>query len=339
VWWVDPIFGPRRALATPAPTFLAQHPGGRRLYAVSEGAHGVLTVFGPDGEAGGRPGSLRLRSTHDSGGSFPCHVVVDPGGRRLIVAHYGGGIAASFPLDRWGDIGGSPTLLPASGSPGPRADRQDGPHAHSTTISPDGRFALVADLGTDELRRYRLTGDGPPAPDGVACVLPAGSGPRHLAFRSAAPAGDTPAGRASWTLYATLELSAEVAVLSWDAPSGTASLVGRHALPRAARDSRTLPSHLVPAGGRLIVAVRGPDVLADFRIADGGALTLVSSTPTVAWPRHFAVLGDWLVVAGERSDAVGRHALAGPDGGLGDLVHRDLVPAPACVVDAAGWRS
>lgn len=107
----------------PAPSFLAQHPAGRRLYAISEGARGVLTVLAPDGEArplsdrdapigpdgdagAGRPGALALRSSHDSGGSFPCHVVVDPGGRWLAVAHYGDGVVAAFPLARDGDVSG-----------------------------------------------------------------------------------------------------------------------------------------------------------------------------------------------------------------------------------------
>lgn len=333
VWWVDPAgTGPRRVLEAPSPTFLAQHPAGGRLYAVSELAQGRLTVFGPDdGARPGPPGTLRPVSIHDSGGSFPCHVAVDPGGRRLVVAHYGDGAVASFPLDRAGDVAGGATLWPASGTAGPHADRQDGPHAHSTAISPDGAVALVADLGTDELRRYRVE---PPEDHGVACTLPPGTGPRHLAYRT--PASGT---SASITLYATLELSSEVAVLSWDAASGTAALVARHGLPQGGDGAQTLPSHLVIDGDRLHVGVRGPDVLTTFRIAADGRLSLVGSTPTVAWPRHFAVVGDWLVVAGERADALGWHRLEGSDRGLGELVHRDFVPAPACVVDAAGWRS
>lgn len=337
VWWIDPsVRGGRRVREAPSPTFLAQHPSGERLYAVSEVAPGLLTVFGPGGDLrSARPGALDERSAHGSGGSFPCHVVVDRACRWLIVSHYGDGTVAAFPLDDAGDVSGRPTLLPASGSPGPRLDRQDGPHAHSATISPDGAFVLVADLGTDELRRFRLMESGPPEPDGVACVLPAGSGPRHLAFRTATASGTT----AATHLYVTLELSAEVAVLEWDAPSGDAVLKARHPLPHAAGDAETLPSHLVVDGDRLHVGVRGPDVLATFRIAADGDLTARGATPTVAWPRHFAVVNGWLVVAGERAGAVGRHPLHGPGGGVGELVDRDLVPAPACVVDAAGWRS
>src|SRR5438093_895520 len=34
--------------------------------------------------------------------------------------------------------------------------RQEGPHAHSTNVSPDNRFAVVADLGCDKLFVYEL---------------------------------------------------------------------------------------------------------------------------------------------------------------------------------------
>ena len=62
--------------------------------------------------------------------------------------------------------------------------RQRGPHAHSVNVSPDNRFAIVADLGLDKLMVYRfdaakgaLTPNDPP----FAAVKP-GSGPRHFAF-------------------------------------------------------------------------------------------------------------------------------------------------------------
>src|SRR5690606_40575868 len=48
-----------------------------------------------------------------------------------------------------------PDALPIS-----RADRQAGPHAHSSIVSPGGGWLVVADLGTDELRAYPLQ-DGP----------------------------------------------------------------------------------------------------------------------------------------------------------------------------------
>ena len=66
---------------------------------------------------------------------------------------------------------------------GPREDRQEGPHAHFAGYAPGGRHVLVADLGTDELRRYLVLEDGLLEPDGIGATLPPGSGPRHFAVR------------------------------------------------------------------------------------------------------------------------------------------------------------
>lgn len=323
----------------PSASFLAQHPRGDRLYVVSEVGPGLLTVFRP----GRSPWSLDPVAVTASGGAFPCHVTLDRGGRSLFVAHYGDGVVAAFELDSAGDVAGPPVLLPADRGPrpGPRHHRQDGPHAHACLVSPDGRFLLVADLGTDEVRRYRCGGGRPPETDGVTSRFPPGSGPRHLALRSDDAAASTPRG----TLYVALELSAELAVLDWAPGDGSAELrrLEPLSLPAPGRGTANgavpvQPSHLVVDGDRLIVGVRGRDVLATYRILDDGGVTLVGVTPTVAWPRHFGVVGEWLVVAGERAHAVGLHPRRDAAGAVGELRREVPVPAPACVVGAAGWR-
>lgn len=331
IWLVDAAGADRPrgpVLALPAPTFLAAHPSRRRLYAVSETDPGVLTTLAPSPSAG-----LAVVDSRPSGGSGPCHVVLDDVLGMLAVSHYGDGVVAVFALRDDGGVRGGPVLLPPTGTPGPRADRQDGPHAHAGVVSPDRRYLLVADLGTDELRRYRLAPGAPPEADGTSCVLPRGSGPRHLAFGGGR-------GAQARDLYVTLELSAEVAALQWDSRTGTAELRGTKPLVAAETAARAFPSHLVARRDRLYAAVRGPDVLVTYRIADDGGLEHLSTVPTVGWPRHFAVVGDWLVVAGERAGLVGRHRIAPShtaEPPVGPLLGRVEVPAPACVVDAAGW--
>src|SRR4030095_2724227 len=63
-------------------------------------------------------------------------------------------------------------------------ERQKEPHAHSINLSPDNRFALVADLGLDQILVYRFDPHHgylqPNAPPYVA--LAPGSGPRHFTF-------------------------------------------------------------------------------------------------------------------------------------------------------------
>ena len=89
--------------------------------------------------------------------------------------------------------------------------RQEGPHAHSIDLSPDNRFAMVDDLGLDELLVYKfdsakgsLTPNDPPF-----AKLDAGAGPRHFALR--------PDGKFA---YVISEMGHTVTVFSNDAASG-----------------------------------------------------------------------------------------------------------------------
>ena len=91
-------------------------------------------------------------------------------------------------------------------------DRQEGPHAHFAALSPGGTHVLVADLGTDQVRRYRVGPDGLLSDPGVAALLPAGAGPRHLAVRGE-------------LIYAVCELDHTVRTLRWDA--ATLGLTGQ----------------------------------------------------------------------------------------------------------------
>ena len=61
-----------------------------------------------------------------------------------------------FVLAADGRIGERTSFIPHQGPIGPNAKRQEKPHPHSVTISPDNRFAFVADLGLDRVLAYKL---------------------------------------------------------------------------------------------------------------------------------------------------------------------------------------
>lgn len=316
---------PVLATTTPAPSFLATHPGGRVLYAVGEQAAGTVTAFaaGPDGQLG----ALAVVS---SGGADPCHLLLAPDARTLYVTNYSSGSVGVLPLDADGAFaratiaaGGPVQVLTHTGT-GPDPERQEGPHAHSSAFAPGGAHLLVADLGTDELRRYRIEPDGRLTPDGIAVTLPPGTGPRHLV---AVTAG---------LLYVVGELDVTVRVLRWDGATATATLV--QTLPATTANPASSPvnllAHLVLDGDRLLVSVRGADVISTFAVDPRtGLLTLVGEVASGgAWPRHFAVLDGApdgvCVVAHQHSSTVDVRAT------------RYAIPAPACivpVVDGVGY--
>ena len=349
IWRVDldPVTGVLSGAVlaglSPAPSFVVTHPGGRVVYAVGEQAHGSVTAF-----AAGPRGELAALAIVDSGGADPCHLLLSADARTLYVANYSSGSVAVLPLDADGAFAratiadGPLQVLEHTGS-GLDVDRQEGPHAHFAAYAPGGEHLLVVDLGTDELRRYRIEADGRLEPDGIAATLPPGTGPRHLVV------GGDPDGRGV-LLYLVGELDVTVRVLRWDRATATASIVQTvpaTVTPRRSGDS-ILPAHVVLDGARLLVSVRGADVLTVFDVEPAtGLLTRAAEVDSGgAWPRHFAPLATWTVIANQTSG----HLAALPAPPLAEVVppvrgraldrststrgHYLAIPAPACVVAA-----
>ncbi|MFC3995285.1 lactonase family protein [Nocardiopsis sediminis] len=312
------LSGGAPAIAVEGASFLAAHPRSGLVYAVSEVDEGRVTALsvGPDGV----PAAVGSAPT---GGGSPCHVAVHPAGGHIVTANYADGAVGVHRLDAAG-APGAPQVLTHSGS-GPRADRQEGPHAHSTAVAPGGAHLLIADLGTDELRGHAFDpGAADPAGPGfTAARLAPGTGPRHVAVH---PSGH---------VYVAGELDARVHVLRWDRPTATAAAVA--GVPAGAEDG-DFPSEIALSadGERLYVANRGSDTIAVFAVTDGGAaLRPLGHVPAGgAWPRHFALVGDFIVVAAQH-EGVLAVLRTDPEGGLPtDTGHRLPVPDPACVLPA-----
>jgi 6-phosphogluconolactonase len=330
----DPVsgdLGARGAFAGIAnPSFLVLHPTGPWLYAVSE------TAQEPDGVPGavwavrlGAEGAgFAAINQQPSGGDWPCHLVLDPSGRWLVVSNYGTGSVGVLPIGADGALGALRALAQHRGQ-GPRPDRQAGPHAHSAIFSPDGRFVFVADLGLDAVVRYTFDAEEGGLEDPTPTPARPAAGPRHMAFH--------PAGR--W-LYVANELDSTVAVYAYDAAQGTLrEQQVEDTLPPDAPENWVADIHLTPAGERLYVSNRGHDSLAVFDVGADGRLTRVG-VPSCGgqWPRNFALApgGRFVVAANHHSDELTvLPVVSGPEA-LGAPVGRAAVPGASCVQFAAG---
>ncbi len=97
---------------------------------------------------------LTLRAETALPGTALCHLDLSPDARWIAGACYGSG---DISVRRIGDDGvptaGGGTSLRRSGS-SVHPVRQTQSHPHATRFSPDGRWLLVPDLGTDELACY-----------------------------------------------------------------------------------------------------------------------------------------------------------------------------------------
>ncbi|MCH0565677.1 MULTISPECIES: lactonase family protein [unclassified Streptomyces] len=280
------------------PSYLAAHPDGRTLYAVSEREHGAVSAV--------RLADRRVLGSRSTGGSGPCHVSVHPAGRWLLSANYGSGSVAVHPIDADGAPGERTDLVVLSRPDGP--DRRQ-PRAHQVVTAPGGTHVLAVDLGTDSVHTYRLD----PRAGRLSAVARArtepGAGPRHLTFH--------PGGRYA---YLANESDDTIAVCAWDPSTGRLT-VGEPQATGSGTGTNYPAQILVTADGSYAyLANRGHDSIARYAVeADGARLRLLGTVPVAgAFPRHIAFSPDGrlLFAANQRSGSVSVFHVDGNTGGL-----------------------
>lgn len=287
----------RLELELDAPSFVLAHPTLPLVYAVSEAPQSTLHVIDVSGTA-------RVVASVPTGGVDACHILLGPDARVAYVSHYGSGDVAVVLLDEDGlPVAEAPQQLLGHEGSGPREDRQESPHAHSAAFAPGGRHLLVADLGTDELRRYRVGDEGSLEPDGIAATLPPGSGPRHMAVRGE-------------LIYVVCELDHRLRTLRWAPGDAAADVIAE--VPTTMAPQRTgadvYDAHIDivpgPIGDVLLVSVRGVDVIALFDLSPEGEARYRTSLDVGHWPRFFLGVGDRLHVGCERGHEVRSYDLS-----------------------------
>ncbi|MDR1281300.1 MAG: lactonase family protein [Opitutaceae bacterium] len=319
--FADGRFGsPELVIELPSPSFLAFRPasaaGTPALYAVSESTATVSAFALPAAAATtaaaatGSPVPLNSAPTRGAG---PCDVAVDATGRTLAVANYSGGSLAAWRLADDGCIEREIAFFQHTHVSRANPRRQEKPHVHGVTFSPDNRLLLVPDLGADRVYVYLHDAAASTlAPHGTApwIELPPGSGPRHAVF--------SPDAR---HFYVINELGNTVSAFACDATAATAATAATTAATGTGTfapvaDVPTLPSGFAGEsitaelafssdGLRLYASNRGHDSIAIFaRDPATGRLTPAGHVSAGGrGPRHFTLTPDgrWLVVANQNS--------------------------------------
>jgi 6-phosphogluconolactonase len=333
VYRLDPDTGALELASTAPglknPSFVAIHPQGRYLYAVSE----VLEYAGrPGGSVGAfsrdpETGALALLNQQPSHGTAPCHLCVDQTGQFVLAANYGGGSICVLPIEQDGTLGEATDFVQHRGSSvHPR--RQEGPHAHSVTLDPANRFAFVADLGLDRIMVYQLDlANGKLLPhDEPWAQVHAGAGPRHFAFH--------PNGRYAYVIH---ELNSTLTVFAYDPARGTLKeLQTLSTLPEGFTDTNYCADvHVSPSGRFVYGSNRGHDSIVIFQVdQDTGQLTYVDHEPTQGkTPRNFAIDpgGVFLLAANQDSDTIVTFRIDQQTGRLEPTGHVTSVSMPVCV--------
>lgn len=308
--------------AAPNPTFLCVDANGEFLYAIHERQPGTVAAYKINRQTGG----LTFLNAEGTGGNGPCHVFVDKARKNLLVANYGSGSVCVLPIKADGSLAEKSSFIQLTGK-GPDAKRQEAPHAHGMYLSPDEKFALSADLGTDNVYVYKfdaakglLTPNDPPAG-----VTPPGAGPRHGTF---SPDGTK--------FYIINEMGGSITSFNWDAVKGTLTPIETvPTLKSAVPDNTTAEIEFHPNKKVLYGSNRGENTIVRYSVAADGKLTYEDATSTTGpAPRHFAVhpSGKWMLAGNQSAETLVTYAVDPESGKLTQAGDPLALRSPVCIV-------
>lgn len=308
------------------PTFLAVSPDKNHLYAVSEvgGEGSTIHSFAIQSNL-----SLKKLNDQPTLGTSACHVVTDDHQTMAFVANYSSGVATVYHIEEDGSLSEPVQHFQYEGS-GPHPN-QDGSHPHQTTLSPDGKYAYISDLGLDVIHMYRIDETSkilvPLTTDPVA--LAPGSGPRHLTFHPQYPYA-----------YVINELNNTIQAFHYEEDTGL--LIKKEVystLPDDFEDvSYCADIHISSDGKYLYGSNRGHNSIAIYQIdSDDGSLALVDIQSIHGdWPRNFHISRDdqYIYVGNQKSGNISIFTRNKENGRL-SLIDSSFTDtfSPVCVID------
>lgn len=306
------------------PSYLTLSEDNKFVYSVNEASkdQAAVSAFAFDKDKG----TLQLLNTQKTIGADPCYLITN--GNNVITANYSGGSITVFPIAKNGSLLPATDLIEFKGS-GPVKDRQEQAHLHCVRITPDGKYLLADDLGTDQIYKFNLNptanadnkekflSKGTPAAFKVA----SGSGPRHLVFSND-----------SKFAYLINEISGTVIAFQYE--DGMLNEIQTIAADTVgAQGSGDI--HISPDGKFLYASNRlKADGIAIFkRNPADGTLTKAGYQPTGIHPRNFIITpnGKYLLAACRDNNAIQIYKRDSITGILTDLKKDITVDKPVCL--------
>jgi 6-phosphogluconolactonase len=301
------------------PTYLAIDQKNQFLYSViKKGDAGGVAVYSID------KGTKELLPLNHqvSEGAPPCHVSVDENNRYVVTANYHKGTIDLYELIEENVLQVKSTAV-HHGS-GPNKDRQEKPHAHFAGFTPDEKYVVAIDLGTDQLITYEMKNQE--LKSVASFSFKPGSGPRHLVFHPNEKFA-----------YVMTELSSEVIILAYHRENGSFTEI---------QTIRTIPEdflqnnqgsaiHFTSDGRFVYVSNRGHNSIASFQVnEESGELVFIEFTSTEGdWPRDFTLdpTEKFLLVANQESGNLALFSREDSTGILSLLQSNIQVPQPVCI--------
>lgn len=310
------------------PSYLTMDKSRRFLYAVNElkeyqgQACGSVSAYRVDPDTH----DLALLNTQPTGGTDPCHVIVNKENTHVFVSNFMSGSVCVFPVAKDGSLEQASCFIQHSGSSVNQA-RQSSPHAHSLIFDEHEQRAFVPDLGIDKVMIYQTDFvGGKLLPNGIPFFKTRpGAGPRHCVF-----------GRDFRHCYLINELDSSISVLAYDSCGGSfRELQKVPTVPDDSAPGNTCADvHISPDGRFLYGSNRGHNSIIVYAADQGsGRLSYVDTTPSGGEiPRNFTIdpTGSYALVCNQDSDNIVVFRIDKETGRLAK-VSETAVPTPVCI--------
>ncbi len=269
-----------------------------------------------------KSGKMELLDSFDTKGASPCHVRISPEGKHIITANYTSGSLSVFSLDEKGHIANREQVLQFPGK-GINKARQERAHLHFSFFSPDGKYMLADDLGTDKVYAFPVNAKKSLVDMNkrIENKVTPGSGPRHFCFH--------PNGK--WG-YLINELSGAVMFFHYN--EGKLEMIQSIQADKTGAEG-SADIHLSPDGRFLYSSNRlQNDGIAIFAVSQtDGKLTKVAYQLTGRHPRNFMITknGKYMFVACRDENEVQIFTRNQENGKLTDTGRRIKMAKPVCV--------
>lgn len=279
-----------------SPSYLAINRDGKHVYSVNEVRNGGVSsfTFNP------ATGDLTFLNRISSGGDSPCYISVDDKDKYVFACNYVSGSLSAIPIMKDGSLGTNVQFIQQEGGSIDKS-RQQGPHVHSTVLSPDNRYLFTPNLGTDKVCIYKFDSDKTsqpliPADPAFVSVKP-GSGPRHIIFH--------PNSKFAYLIYEMGSM-----VTAFDYKNG--KLTEKQTITMLSPDFKgkvgAADIHISPDGKFLYGSNRGDaNELVIYAINKDGKLNYAGRQPALGkTPRNFVIdpTGNFLLVANQGSNEI-----------------------------------
>ena len=306
------------------PSYLCVSKNNQYVYAVNEdGKNGGVSSFSFQPT----DGKLTLLNRQTSAGSDPCYISVDEDQKNVFVANYSSGSLSVLPINKDGSLQPPSQLINDQGK-GPDASRQEGPHIHTAFLSPNEKYLLFTDLGTDKLNIYRYHASKPlplsPSTPAFVSTAP-GTGPRHVVFSNNKK-----------YLYLLHEMGSNINVYNFNGGKPVRVQIVKMLPDDFKGTNGAAAIHVTPDGKFLYASDRlDASGLVVYSInQETGELTFVQRQSTFGKnPRDFAIdpTGKFLIAANQDSDNIIVFKIDGSTGKLTATNLRIQVGNPVCL--------